>query len=135
MNKRSVCGQRLLCLFLILFMILAGMRTEVIQADSFSSSLVCQTAAIQQVRGAKDIVLYRSTNLLEMAEKCSITEPVRRTAQNMRIGQWFLTAIILAALLGQQLPADRSVLPRGVCENQYRRRTLDYIHHMDGKKA
>lgn len=135
MNKRSACGQRLLCLFLILFMILAGMRTEVIQADSFSSSLVCQTAAIQQVSSAKDIVLYRSTNLLEMAEKCSITEPVRRTAQNMRIGQWFLTAIILATLLGQQLPADRSVLPKGVCENQYRRRTLDYIHHMDGKKA
>ena len=135
MNKRSVCGQRLLCLLLILFMILAGMRTEVIQADSFSSSLVCRTAVIQQVSGAKDIVLYRSTNLLEMAEKCSITEPVRRTAQNMRIGQWFLTAIILAALLGQQLPADRSALPRGVCENQYRRRTLDYIHHMDGKKA
>lgn len=135
MNKRSVCGQRLLCLCLILFMILAGMRTEVIQADSFSSSLVCQTAAIQQVSGAKDIVLYRSTSLLEMAEKCSITEPVRRTAQNMRIGQWFLTAIILAALLGQQLPADRSVLPKGVCENQYRRRTLEYIHHMDGKKA
>jgi len=116
-------------------MILAGMRTEVIQADSFSSSLVCQTAAIQQISGARDIVLYRSTNLLEMAEKCSITEPVRRTAQNMRIGQWFLTAIILTALLGQQLPADRSVLPMGVCENQYRRRTLDYIHHMDGKKA
>ena len=69
MNKRSVCGQRLLCLLLILFMILAGMRTEVIQADSFSSSLVCRTAVIQQVSGAKDIVLYRSTNLLEMAEK------------------------------------------------------------------
>lgn len=135
MNQGKAAGRRFVCLFLILFMVLAGMRTEYVSADSFSASPISGTVGIQKVNPAGDIVLYRSTKLMEPAEACSIEEPLRRSVHNFRIAQCMISALVLTALFGQFVSAGVFFLPQKACDNLYGQRTLNYIHHMDGKKA
>lgn len=132
MNGKRKRYYRLLCLLITLFMLAMGMRAEEFHADSpFVCSSFFGTVCFRSVSGEQEAVAYRDNSVLNQLER--LTAP--RSQTNVRVVYCLALFSILEAFLLKSLLREWSVFLYDACENRYRRRTLEYIHHMDGKKA
>lgn len=126
---------RLLCLLITLFMLVLGMRVEEVHADSLSAYPAFGIVSFQRVNGGQEAVIYRDSNVLGQLENFTALRSSERPSAGVRLAQCLAVCLVLAALLLKLLLQEKSIFLYDACENQYRRRTLEYIHHMDGKKA
>lgn len=126
---------RLLCLLITIFMLVMGMRVEEFHADSLSVHPVFGTVSLQRVNGGQEAVIYRDNSALGQLENFTAIRSAERSSARVRIAHCLAVFLILTALLLKFLLQEKSVFLYAACENQYRRRTLKYIHHTDGKKA
>lgn len=135
MNRKRILQRRLLCLLITLFMLVMGMRVEEAHADSPSVYPVFGTVSFQKVNGGQETVIYRDNNVLGQLENFTVLRSSERPSAGVRLAQCLAVCLILTALLLKLLLQEKSIFLYAACENQYRRRTLEYIHHTDGKKA
>lgn len=135
MREKRTGAQRRLCLLVIMMLILMGLRAEEIRAESCFDCPDFGMVSLQEVSGGQTTVLYRDTRTLSQLENFSAIRLPNRSLTGMRLGQWMALLLIPAALFLNFSVRGRLLPFHAACGNQYRRRTLDYIHHKDGKKA
>lgn len=127
--------QRLMCLFIIFILIFAGMHRDEIPVDSSLAYPDFGTVSLQKVSGGQAAVLFRDNRSAGQLENFNVFRSAYRSLAGMRPGHWATLFLIPALLLLNLLIRERLLSLCEACENQYGRRTLDYIHHKDGKKA
>lgn len=135
MSGKHEIRQRVICLLIALLMIGMGMRMEEICVDSFSGSSELGCLSFQRITVETQSVICRGSETLYSAEVLPVLRISTRSGAGVRLGQWAVGVIICIILLSVFFIREISAFLYRICENQYRRRTLDYIHHMDGKKA
>ncbi len=135
MQRKRTGAQRWMCLLVIFILMFMGMRMEEFHVDSCSGYPDFGRVSLQRGSGEQAAVLYRDTRTLSQLENFTAMRFAHRSLAGMRLGQWMALFLIPAALFLNFCVRERFLPLCAACENQYRRRTLEYIHHMDGKKA
>lgn len=135
MSGKHEIRQRVICLLIALLMIGMGMRMEEICVDSLSGSSELGCLSFQRITVETQSVICRGSETLYSVEVLPVLRISTRSGAGVRLGQWAVGVIICIILLSAFFIREKSAFLYRSCENQYRRRTLDYIHHMDGKKA
>lgn len=135
MGGKRTGAQRQMCLLVIFILMFMGLRMEGIRAESCFDRPDFGTVSLQRFTEGQTSVLYRDTRTLSQLENFTALRSANRSLTGMRFGQWMALLLIPAALFLNFSVRERFLPFRVACENQYRRRTLDYIHHKDGKKA
>ncbi len=134
MKKRYTGTQRLTCLFVIFILIFAGMHREEISVDSSLANPDFGTVSLQKISGGQKAVIFRDNRVEGQLENVTAFCAAHRSLAGMKPGYWATLFLIPALLLLYLLIRERLLPSCEACENQYERRTLDYIHHKDGKK-
>lgn len=135
MSKKRIQRYRLMCILITLLLLVMGMRVEEVHADSPSAYPAFGTVSLQRVSGGREEVIYRDNSVLNQLENFTVLRSNERSSAGMRTAQGLAAFLVLITLLLKLLLQEKSVFLYAACENQYRRRTLEYIHHTDGKKA
>lgn len=135
MEGKRRTAQKRMCLFVIFILIFMGLRVEEASAESCFACPEFGRVSFQRACGEQTSVLYRDPRTFSQLENISAIRFFGRSLTGFRLGSW-MTLLPVPAALFLNLSAHERFLPfSAACENQYRRRTLDYIHHKDGKKA
>lgn len=124
-----------MCLLVIFILMFLGMHMEEFHVDSCYGCPDFGTVSLQRVSGGQTNVLYRDTRTLSQLENFTALRSSNRSLTGIRLGQWMALLLIPVALFLDLSFRERFLPLCAACKNQYRRRTLDYIHHTDGKKA
>lgn len=134
MKERYTGTQRRMCLFVIFILIFAGMHREEISVDSSLAYPDFGAVTLQKISGGQAAVIFRDNRVESQLENVTAFCSAYRSLTGMKPGYW-ATLFLIPALLFLYLLFRKRLLPFcESCENQYQRRTLDYIHHKDGKK-
>ncbi|MGN0168954.1 MAG: hypothetical protein ACI4AB_13030 [Acetatifactor sp.] len=128
---------RAACLVLVIAMVLLGVHVENIDMDS---SLACGNQAsyatgIQRIDSERLISVLCQRKALEQPEELAFVRQAVRSVTGVRIGQWLLFLLFFSSIIQLSALQESSFLLSDACRNQCRMRTLEYIHHKDGKKA
>ncbi len=134
--KKTV-HNRLLCIILMISMFVLGIYCEDIHTNSFFSyaSSEADAAALQPVRNVSDTDSYCEKNALSTLEHFIAVQHTTRSLSVFRLGQLFILALLLIAAFQFLFSFRNSYLHTSAYANRYHQRTLEYIHHNDGKKA
>lgn len=128
---------KLLCLILTISMLAWGIHCEEsLTASPFSYTTDSPCAPVLRAPGGHlNPHIYNEENnkLIGLGEFTLIRQSPR-TASSMRAGVLFVIAFLLTATLELNTIFFSTLFLNGFCLNQYRQRTLNYIHHKDGKK-
>lgn len=135
MERKCTGAQRLMCLFVIFMLAFAGMHRDEIPADAALSCADFGTVSLQRVSGTQVAVLFRDNRAVSQLENLNAFRSACRSLSGMQPGHWVTLFLIPILLLLNFLTGERLLPLCEACENQYGRRTLDFIHHKDGKKA
>ncbi len=135
MSRRKFFQYRLICLLITLFMVVMGVRVGENHADSLLTCSAFGNASYQKLSMEKEPVVYRDNSILSQLENFTVLRNTTRVAVGTRLALWLTVFVLPSTLLMRILTWQKSVILRRVCKNQYRHRTLEYIHQMDGKKA
>lgn len=134
MKERYTGTQRLICLFVSLILVFAGMHRDEIPADSSFAHSGFGTVSLQGAGAESEVLIFRDNRAVCCLENFNVFCSAGRSLTGMRPGQWATLFLIPILLLLKLLIRERLLPSCQACENQYGRRTLDYIHHKDGKK-
>jgi hypothetical protein len=138
-TKMSICD-RLLGLILILSMLAAGISYDMTCAD-FLFSVGSDTASVlMKVSNELETRAYYDETSLEvignMTESVIIVwQTVRGNTSYSRVNYVLILSLLLIGIYLLAVYNHNSFLLTNACHNQYRQRTLEYIHHKDGKKS
>ncbi len=133
--KKSVHSRRI-CILLIASMLVLGIYCEDIHNNSSFSRVFggsC-TVSLQAAGYLADTHIYYEKSSLRLIEEFVLTRQSVRTSTALRINLYMLTALLLISAYLLSLSFRNSNLHTDGYHNQYNRRTLEYIHHHDGKK-
>lgn len=144
---------RFVCIILMVSMFALGIYCEDIRTNSFfsyaqsdvsgdansdagtSASSGTITASLQPVRSVSDTDGYCEKNALNTLEQFIAVQQASRNLSISRLSQLFVLALFLVAACQFSLSFRNSFLHTDAYANRYHQRTLEYIHHNDGKKA
>lgn len=135
MSRKHNIQSGLLCLLISLFMIVMGMRAEEYHADSLFEYPAFGAVSFQKISGEQETVIYRDNSVLSQLENLTAVRSSGRSSAGMRTVYCPAVCLAVTPLLLKLLLQQKSFFLHAACDNQYRRRTLKYIHHTDGKKA
>lgn len=135
MRARYTGTQRLICLFISLILIFAVMHRDEIPVDSSFACSDFGRVSLQKAGADRAVFIFRDDRTACQLENLNIFRSAGRSLAGLRPGQWATLFLIPILLLLKLLIRERFLPLCQACENQYGRRTLDYIHHKDGKKA
>lgn len=135
MGRKHTGAHRRMCLLILIILIITGVRMEEPHADSCPVYPAFGAASIQRVSGGQTDVLYSDSRTLSQLEHFTAYCAGSRFLTGMRPGQWMAVFLIPAAMFLKLLTREIFLPLCEACENQYRRRTLKFIHQKDGKKA
>lgn len=127
---------KLLCLILTISMLALGMHCEEpLAASSFFYATDSHAASILRAPGGQlNSHIYNEGNKLSELGEFTLVRQTPRTVTVMRLSPLFIMALLLTGALELTAISFTTLSLNGSCQNQYRRRTLRYIHHKDGKK-
>lgn len=134
---KKIVHSRLLCILIMVSMLVLGIYCENIRTDSsFSGSDgKIGTVSLQAADNLADIHIYRGKSPLRLIEEVVLSRQSGRAFAVTRISQCLIAALFMADAYLLFLSIQKSALCIAGYGNQYNRRTLDYIHHNDGKKS
>lgn len=134
---KKLLHSRLLCIILMISMFALGIYCEDIHTNSFFSYAGSETntASLQPVRNVSDTDSYCEKNALSTLEHFISVQQAARSLSVFRLGQLFILALFFIAAFQFLLSFRNSFLHTSAYANRYHQRTLEYIHHNDGKKA
>lgn len=118
-------------------MLVLGIYCEDLRNDSSFCHVFDEpcAASLQAADHIADTHVYLEKNSLRLIEEFVLTRQSARTSTAIRINQCMLYALMIISAYLLTLSFRNSYLcTDGYC-NQYNRRTLEYIHHNDGKKS
>ncbi len=132
---KSFRHSKIVCIILAISMLLLGMYCgEPLPA---SSSLCGENAPVSSILRASDGQLnshiYKEENRLTGLGEFMLARQTPRTLTVIRLNPLFMM-LFLTGALGLISIFFTILFLQGLCKNQYRLRTLQYIHHKDGKK-
>lgn len=134
---RSMVHNRVICIILTITMLFLGICCVNAQTDSLISnpSTGMCTDFIKEVRGNLNAHIYLEKDSIYLFEESVLAGQTSRNVLNIRINQILISVIL--SIISYLLTASFYVFFMHVDanNNQYRHRTLKYIHHKDGKKA
>lgn len=134
---RKIVHSRLLCIFIMVSMLVLGIYCEEIHSDSSFScaAKTISTSSLQAADNLSDIHIYCETSPLRLIEELIFSRQTARAAAAVRFSQCLIAALFMVGAYLLSLSFQHSALCIAGYDNQYNRRTLDYIHHNDGKKS
>lgn len=135
MSRRMISRYRLMCLLIILFMLVMGMHVNEVHMDSPLAYPAFSNASFQKVSMGQEAVAYRDNSVLSQLENVTVLRTSTRSVVGTRLAQWLVFLFLPTVILLKFLIWEKSVFLYRTCDNQYRHRTLKYIHQTDGKKA
>lgn len=135
MGRKYTGAHRRMCLLILFILMITGVRMEEAHADACFVPSVFGTASIQRVGAGQTDVLYSDNRALSRLDHFNAYRVGGRSQTGMRPGQWVTVFLIPAAMFLKLLTREVFLPLCEACDNQYGRRTLNFIHHKDGKKA
>lgn len=132
--KRMI-HSRLLCILLTISMLVLGMCCDNLDIRTDSSFLYAGAASLQSADSVLDTHVYYEKSSLSLIEEFMFVRQSPRGTSNFRISQVLVAALLLIGTYLFTLSLRTSFLCTDADCNQYCHRTLEYIHHKDGKKA
>lgn len=134
--KKTV-HSRLLCILLMVSMLVLGIYCENIHNGSSFSRVFDgpYAASLQAADHIADTHIYLGKGSLSLIEEFVLTRQTARTSTALRISQCMLSALLIISAYLLSLSFRNFNLCTNGYRNQYNRRTLEYIHHNDGKKS
>lgn len=134
--RRSI-HSKLLCIFLMISMLVLGIYCENNHNDSSFSHVFGEpyTASLQAADHIADTHVYNERSSLSLIEEFVLTRQSVRTSTSLRISQCMISALLMISAYLLSLSFRNSDLYTDGYNNQYNRRTLEYMHHNDGKKS
>lgn len=134
--KKTV-HSRLLCILLMISMLVLGIYCEDVHTDSSFScaDTTTGTVSLQTADKLADINIYCPKSPLRLIEELVLSRQPGHALAVIRLGQCLIAALFLAGLYLLFLSIQNAALCTAGTDNQYSRRTLDYIHQNDGKKS
>lgn len=128
---------RLLCTILILSMLVLGIYCEDIRNDSSFSyvSGKITSASLQSADHIADTHAFLEKSSLNLIEAFILIRQASRTFAGLRISQCVLSVLMMIGAYLLSLSFRNSALCTDRFDNMYNQRTLEYIHHNDGKKS
>lgn len=134
---RKSVHSRFLCIFLMVSMLVLGIYCEDIHRDSSFSYVSGEfdSASLQSADHIADTQFYcEKGSLCPLGEFVYIRQSVR-TLAGFRIHPYVFPALLMSCAYLLSLSFRHVNLRTDGYQNQYNRRTLEYIHHNDGKKS
>ena len=134
--KRLV-HNRLICILLTISMLVLGMYCDDIRTDSsfLHACTAPDSASLQAADGIFDPHVYYEKSSLSLIENFMFVRQSSHGTAGLRISQLLIAALLLIGAYLITLSLRTSFLCTDAHSNQYCQRTLEYIHHKDGKKA
>ena len=134
---RNNVHSKMLCILIMISMLVLGIYCEDIRNNSlflYASDEFCNTS-LQSADHITDTHVYYEKGSFSLIEEFMLIRQSARTLASFRIHQCALSALLMISAYLLSLFFRQSVLCSDGFENQYSRRTLEYIHHNDGKKS
>lgn len=133
---KSMIRPKLLCLILTISMLALGIHCkEPLAASSFSYATDSHAASILRASGGHlNSHIYNEENKLTELGEFTLVRQTPRNVTVMRLSPLFIMALLLTGAYELTAIFFTTLSLHSSCQNQYRRRTLKYIHHKDGKK-
>ena len=132
---KSLRYSKTVCIILAISMLLLGMYCG--DPLPASSSLCGENAPVSSILRASDGQLnshiYKEENRLTGLGEFTLARQTPRTVTIMRLNPLWMMLFFTGAF-GLIAIFFTILFLQGSCKNQYRLRTLQYIHHKDGKK-
>lgn len=134
---RKTVHSRLLCIFLMLSMLVLGIYCEDIHEDSsfFRASDNTYTASLQAADPIADTHIYHEKSSMRLIEEFVLARQSARSSTVLRISQYMVAFLLMTSVYLLSISIQNSDLCTDGYHNQYNRRTLEYMHHNDGKKS
>jgi hypothetical protein len=137
--KKGIC-KRLLGLFLILSMLIVGIGYDMACADSLFSVDSDVASILMKVTNELETRAYYDETSMEVIENmnegvATAWQSVSGNTNYSRVSYVLILSLLLLATYLLAVYNRNSFLLVYACHNQYRQRTLRYIHHKDGKKS
>lgn len=136
-SMRKIVHSKVLCILILASVLALGIYCEDIHMDSsFSNAAVkTSTVSLQAMGTLADIHIYCEKSPLRLIEEFVLSRQSARAAVVIRFSQCLIAALFMDSAYLLSLSCQRSALCSAGYGNQYSCRTLDYIHHNDGKKS
>lgn len=132
---KNFIHSKIVCMILAISMLILGMYCG--ESLPTSSSLCGENAPVSSILRASDGQLnshiYKEENRLTGLGEFMLARQNPRTVTVIRLNPLFMM-LFLTGALGLIAIFFTILFLQGSCQNQYRLRTLQYIHHKDGKK-
>lgn len=134
--KRMV-HNRLLCILLTISMLVLGIYCDDIRNDSsfLYACTASDSTSLQAADSVLDTHIYYEKSSLSLIENFMFVRQSSHGTAYLRINHLLIAALFLIGTYLITLSLRISFLCTDATSNQYRQRTLEYIHHKDGKKA
>lgn len=128
---------RIFCILLTVSMLILGIFCEESHTNSSFSRVSAESgsASLQSIGGVLETHIYSEKNSFRLIEDILFTRQSARATAGIKISQLLITALFVVAAYLVLLSFRYSFLCADAYDNQYRRRTLNYIHQNDGKKS
>ncbi|MDE6364235.1 MAG: hypothetical protein K2L86_08235 [Lachnospiraceae bacterium] len=134
---KRIVHSRLLCTILMLSMLVLGIYCEDIHANSsfLHVSDSFNAASLQAADHVADTHIFYENSSLSLIQEFVLSRQSARPFTALRISLYLIFALLLVNTDLLYLSFKNSCLCTDAYKNQYRYRTLDYIHKNDGKKS
>lgn len=134
---RKIVHSRLLCILLMISMFVLGIYCEEVHMNSSFSCAdgKISTASLQAASSFADISIYCGKSSQRLIEEVVLSRQSGHVPVMTRLSQCLIAVLFMAGMYLLSLSFRNSVLCTDGYQNQYNRRTLEYIHHNDGKKS
>jgi hypothetical protein len=127
--KKGICN-RILGIILILSMLIAGIGYDMACADSLFSVDSIGVPVLMKITNELETRAYYDETSLELIE--NMNEGVACVWQTV-LGYVLILSLLLIGICLFAVYNRNSLVLSNACPNQYRQRTLRYIHLKDGK--
>lgn len=136
-NMKKIVHSRFLCIALILSILVLGIYCEEIYINSsfLHVSDTFTAASLQAADHVADTHLFYDKNSINFMEEFVLMRQSAHASTVLRVSQCMICALLLLSIFLLYLSFKNFCLCTDAHQNQYNRRTLDYIHQNDGKKS
>jgi hypothetical protein len=137
--KKSICD-RVLGLILILAMLIVGIGYGKACASSLFSVNQSDASVLMKITNELETRAYLEKTSSEVLESIlGSTDIVRQAVRGVtgfsKVSYALMLSLLLIGICLLSIYNCNSSFLTNACHNQYRQRTLEYIHHKDGKKS
>lgn len=134
---KKIAHSKPLCILFMISMLVLGFFCEDIRNDpsfSYASGEFC-AVSLQSTDHLADTHVYYEKGSSSLMEEFVLTRQSVRTPAGLRIHLCVLSALLMVSAYLFSLFFRYSNLCCDGFDNQYHRRTVEYIHRNDGKKS